>query len=199
MEQLALFDTMERKIARRCEHVLADARREADSVVEAARRDADVARREALQQLDTELCELADQCRMRARGQAALDTLGFQQAAADDVLRRVEAELKRVARSDSFPGILDALVDEVLAVAPQEDIILEVPAEQAARCRDRALGIGGVTVLASSGLTDGVVARDGQGRFRFVNTLSSRFARLRGDARKLCINRLFEERAAAHD
>jgi vacuolar-type H+-ATPase subunit E/Vma4 len=190
---------MEQEVARRCERVLVDARREADSIVETADRDSAAKREEALRRLEDEVRELAEQSRTRARGEAALETLTFQQETADDVLHRVEAELRRIAGSDAFPDILDALLAEVLEAAPEGDLVVEVPADYVDRCRDQVRDTRRVDVQAVPALTDGVVARDKKQLFRFVNTLSSRFAGSRDNARRLCIDRLFGRKAAAHE
>lgn len=190
--QHALFDTMARQTEERCQHALAAARETAGGIVSEAREKAAKRRADALERTQRELDRLAQRTRQLAEMQAEQDALSMRQRVSDEVLHSVKAELARIAASPEFPPILEALLAEIMAVAPERAEVI-APVAQAQACRQwlAAHGYGHIPVLESAALKDGVSVQDTQRSSRITNSLSSRFHKLEDRARKVCAQTLF--------
>ncbi len=192
--QHALLDTMARQVEQRCVERLAKARETAEVLIADARRKAAEKSAETLQHTKREVEHQAERARHLASLQVELEARSMRQAVADEVLRSVEAELARIAESSVFPPILEALLEEVMTAAPfQAEVV--VNAVHAERCRSwlSAHGHGAVPVVESTALRDGVAVQDVKRSYRITNSLSSRFQKLEGEARRICLQTLFGE------
>jgi vacuolar-type H+-ATPase subunit E/Vma4 len=194
--QHALLDTMTRQVEHACEERLATARTEAEAIVAEARQRAADRYAESIERTTREVNRLAQRARDLAAVQADQQAHSLQQAVADEVLRAVGAELERIAEGPEFPGILDALLREVMAAAPAQAEVLAPPAH-VERCREwlATNGLAGVPVIPTGELRDGVAVQDVNRTFRITNSLSSRFKKLENNARKVCLRLLFGEGA----
>jgi vacuolar-type H+-ATPase subunit E/Vma4 len=190
--QHVLLDTMARQVEQGCEERLAAARAEADAIVSEARERADKRYAEGIERAQREVDRLARRARELAAVQAKQQSHSMQQAVADEILHSVDAELDRIAEGPEFPGILDALLRELMATAPENAEVLAPPAH-VERCRQwlAANGHAGVPVVPHAALHDGVAIQDAQRTFRVTNSLSSRFHKLENEARKICLRLLF--------
>jgi vacuolar-type H+-ATPase subunit E/Vma4 len=188
----ALFETMARQVAQRCEQIIGAAEEEAKSIVSEAQRTAQRRHDAAVAQVKREVERLAARARELAAVKAEHDALTMQQEVANEVLGQVEGELKGLAQSPRFPEILDALLAEIMANAPKDAVVL-APVAHEQRCREwiRSHGYSDVSVQASPYLVDGVAMQDAQRTYRVTNTLSSRFQKVKNDARKVCMRTLF--------
>lgn len=190
--QEALFETMARQVAQRCEQIIEAAKAEAKSIVSEAERTAEQRHDAGIAHVKREVDRLAARARELAAVKAEHDTLTMQQEVANEVLGQVEGQLKGLAQSPRFPEILDALLAEVMANAPRDAVVL-APAAHEQRCREwlQRHGFTAVTVQASRFLVDGIAMQDAERTYRVTNTLSSRFQKLKNEARKVCLTTLF--------
>ncbi|MCC6156315.1 MAG: hypothetical protein IT367_21290 [Candidatus Hydrogenedentes bacterium] len=194
--QQALFDTMSRQAADRCQAALDAARAEAGSILKEARERADHRRREAVTAAEHEVRRLADRARQLLAVEAEHESLTMEQSIADEILRSVGFELEKAAQSPKFPAIFDALLAELMADAPK-DAIVTVPAGFADRAKTwlNSNGFAGVTLQESSAMHDGCAMQDKSHTYRVTNSLSSRLSKLQNEARKVCLNALFGQGA----
>lgn len=183
---------MTRQIEDRCQRALAAARQTADGIVAEAREKTAKRRADAVERTQREVAQLAQRTRQLAEMQAEQDALSMRQRVSDEVLHSVEGELERIAASREFPAILEALLAEVMTVAPEKAEVI-APAAHAQACRQwlAAHGYGHIPVLESATLKDGVSVQDAQRSSRITNSLSSRFHKLEDRARKVCLQTLF--------
>lgn len=192
-----LFAAMEQHVTRACERAAAETRAEAEAIAKRARQAREERHAQALAAEQAALAALAEEERLRAEAEASIASLTMRQAVADEVLQWVHDELARICAGDRFPEILERLLDEALDAAPEGPAAVEaLPAhvkwcEQRLRARNRA-----AQAVANASLSDGVIVRDIEGRWRISNTLSGRYAKLRAEARRLCVDRLFGEGGA---
>lgn len=190
----ALLDRMTALAAKRRDDLLASARAEAERVIAEAHRQVEARRHEA--QLAAR--QTAEHTRARrlaqAEQQAEKEALTLRDRVVADVLDQARQRAMELADTPQFEPILKALVREVVRDAPQ-NAVLEAPAAHAARCRQwlDAWDHRGVRVETSTHLRDGVALRDEERTWRVLNTLTGRFDRVLGQARRLCMHRLFEE------
>lgn len=183
---------MTRQIEDRCQRTLAASRQTADGIVSEAREKTAKRHADAVERTQRELAQLAQRTRQLAEMQAEQDALSMRQRVSDEVLHSVEGELERIAASQEFPAILEALLAEIMTVAPEKAEVI-APAAHAQACRQwlAAHGFGHIPVLESVSLTDGVSVQDAQRSSRITNSLSSRFHKLEDRARKVCLQTLF--------
>jgi len=126
--------------------------------------------------------------------QAEHQAHSMQQAVADEILHSVDAELDRIAAGPEFPAILEALLRELMTVAPERAEVLAPPAHvERSRQWLASHGHAGVPVVPNAALLDGVAIQDAERTFRVTNSLSSRFHKLENEARKICLRLLFGE------
>ncbi len=130
--------------------------------------------------------------REQAKTRVTLDADAMRQQVSEEVMERAAAELARIAASPEFGPMLTVLLAEATAAVDHVAEVLAPPAHVDG-CREWLAGQGmaGVKVTADARLHDGVVAVDQGGGYRVTNTLSRRFERMSGDARKLCMEGLF--------
>ncbi|HRI88115.1 MAG TPA: V-type ATP synthase subunit E [Candidatus Hydrogenedentes bacterium] len=190
--QQALFDTMARQVADRCQAQLDAARAEADRITGEARARAEQRLNESLAAAKHEVSRLGDRARQLLAIEAEHESLTIEQSISDEILKMVGSELEKVATSPKFPEIFDSLLAEVMTIAPK-DAIVTVPSAFADRARAwmQQHGHGGVTVQESSALRDGCAMQDVARTYRVTNTLSSRLNKIENDARKVCLETLF--------
>lgn len=194
--QQALFDTMSRQAAERCQAALDAARAEAGVNLKDAREHATHRRKEAVAAVEREVQRLADRARQLLAVEAEHESLTMEQSIADEILRSVGFELDKAAQSPKFPAIFDALLDELLSIAPK-DALVTVPVSFADRAKARLQqhGLGGVTVVESAAMRDGCAMQDAARTYRITNSLSSRLSKLQNESRKVCLNALFGQGA----
>jgi len=187
---------MARQVEQGCEERLATANAEAEAIVAEARDRAAKRYAEAIERAKRDADQLAKRARDLAAVQAEQQAHSMQQAVADEILHTVDAELDRIAESPAFPAILEALLREVMTIAPAQAEVLAPPAH-VERCRQwlASNGHAGIPVVPGATLRDGVAVQDAQRTFRVTNSLSSRFLKLENSARKVCLRLLFGEGA----
>jgi len=192
--QQALFDTMARQVADRCQAVLDAARAEAGSLLKEARERADHRRKEAVDAAERDVQRLADRARQLLAVEAEHESLTMEQSIADEILRSVGVELDKAAQSPKFPAIFDALLAELMAGAPN-DATVTVPVSFGDRAKAwlQQHGLSGVTVVESAAMRDGCSMQDAAHTYRVTNSLSSRLGKLQNEARKVCLRALFGE------
>ncbi|NUM53685.1 MAG: hypothetical protein HUU46_08580 [Candidatus Hydrogenedentes bacterium] len=194
--QQALFDTMARQVADRCQAVLDAARAEAGAILKEARERADHRRKEAVDAAERDVRRLAERARQLLAVEAEHESLTMEQSIADEILRSVSFELEKAAQSPKFPAIFDALLDELAADAPK-DAIVTVPVSFADRAKARLQqrGLASITVVESAAMRDGCAMQDAAHTYRVTNSLSSRLSKLQNESRKVCLHALFGEGA----
>jgi vacuolar-type H+-ATPase subunit E/Vma4 len=190
--QQALFDTMARQVADRCQAALDAARAEAGSIVKEARERADLRRKEAVSAAQRDVSRLAERAQQLLAVEAEHESLTMEQSIADEILRSVGVELEKAAQSPKFTAIFDALLAELMADAPK-DALVTVPVSFGDRTKSwlQQHGLGGVTVQESAEIRDGCSMQDAARTYRVTNALSSRLNKLQNEARKVCLNALF--------
>jgi vacuolar-type H+-ATPase subunit E/Vma4 len=190
--QQALFDTMARQVADRCQALLDAARAEAGALLKEAREHADRRRREAVQAAEREVQRLAERARQLLAVEAEHESLTMEQSIADEILRSVSFELEKAALSPKFPAIFDALLAELMADAPK-DALVTVPVSFGERAKAwlQQHGYPDVTVQESPAMRDGCAMQDAAHTYRVTNSLSSRLSKLQNEARKVCLRSLF--------
>jgi vacuolar-type H+-ATPase subunit E/Vma4 len=187
-----LFDTMRRQTQAECDARLADARRAAEEVLAVARRQADAREAETRNAITAELDHLARHGRMIAEAEAEKATLAMENDVVEEILAGVRASLDRLAKSAEFGPVVEALLAEVMDGTDPGMVVL-APAAHVDLCRRwlQSHGYAAVPVEASSDVWDGVAIQDPQKSYRVTNTLSSRAAKLEGEARRHCMTTLF--------
>jgi vacuolar-type H+-ATPase subunit E/Vma4 len=196
MEGQGLFDTLTQQANQDCEQKAERARQEADSIHDGARRESARRREAALEAIDAELDAAARSARTMAEIEADKLELSLHSTLTEHALADVAAKLEHVTQSGAFPGILEALLAELLAVADTGTVL--VPAAHEAHCRSWLQGNGHAdrAMQVDASLTDGVAVHDDATACRITNSLSMRFAKLDDEARRICAERLFEGKGA---
>ncbi len=192
MKGSALLETMSRQIAGACAERLSGANAEKDVILADAHAKS-VAQREAtLLAARTEKDDLDRFRRQLAEGEAARADLSMKNDIVEAVLAAVEAEIEQIVAGPQFPATLDALLAEVMAVVTGELVVLAPPTQvDRVRAWLAQNGRGGVAVEASPAHRDGVAVQDPKRTYRVSNTLGGRFNRVKGEARKRCMQTLF--------
>ena len=192
MENTPLLDLMSAQIAGQREALLLAARDEAAQIQENARVRAEQRRSETLSAAKGELASIARRSRERTEAEAQMVTLTMKDTITNEVLAEVTQELARIAAGPGFPEILDLLLAELMAEAPSDVVVLAPPAH-AGHCKQwlESHGHGHLAVEPARSLTDGVAIQDPAKKFRFTNTLTTRFKMREGALRKASLNRLF--------
>lgn len=191
-----LFDTLTQRIERDCEEIRASAEREAHGILEEAEAQASRTRQERLDERRAEGAARLAAARDRADAESSIDQAAMRHAVANEVLDRVQEELGHTASGPDFGPILEALLAE-LAAAPPERFVVRAPEAHVERCGTwlEQHGFPQGRVETTPGLNDGVVLSDLAGTFRVTNSLATRFERLRTEARRICLARLYGETA----
>ena len=188
---------MAQRVTEDCDRTLAEANRDRDGILEEARVQTKARREAVLKATQTEKEILDDRWRLKAETEAAKAALSLQNEAVIDVLQRVRHEIDEIVKGPRFPAILDALLVEVMAVAPDNVIVL-VPEAHLDHVRQwlSKNGNGSLEVDGSAAYWDGVAVQDASKTFRISNTMTGRFVRVEGAARKLSTGALFEGNSA---
>ena len=194
MDQELLLTALAQEARAQRDARLADARREADAHVEQTKRACAQRHAEALEAAQAAAQQEVTDTRQRAQAEAERRALVFEETVAEEILHGVAKSLASMADDPSFSGVLDALLGETLAQTPQGARLFAPPAH-VAHCRQWLDGRErrDVEVVADEALADGVAVEDKARTFRITNTLSSRFKRVRNEARRLCLSILFGE------
>lgn len=192
MDNKPLLDLMSAQIAAQREQIAEEARKEAAKIREEARERATRRREETLAAVESELASLARRSRERVEAEAHMVTLTTKDTIVNEVLDGVASELASIAGGPDFPGILDALLAELMAEAP-EDVVVLAPPAHVDHCKQWLASNGreGLAVEPLASLKDGVAVQDRNRRFRYTNTLSARFKKRESELRKYALNTLF--------
>lgn len=192
MENKPLLELMSAQVAAQREEILEAARAEADRIREDARQRAEQRRQETLSAAESELAALAKRSRERVEAEAHMVKLTTKDTISNELLDGVRQELASIAAGPDFPAVLDALLAELMAGAP-DDVVVLAPAAHVEHCKQwlESNGYGGRPVEALASLTDGVAVQDRNQKFRFTNTLSARFKKNEGELRKHALHQLF--------
>lgn len=193
MSEKALFETMSAETGAERDRRLAEARREATSIMSNARSRSVQLRESTLKATHSEVDELGRRSHERAEAEAQKASLTMRHTVAEEVLATVEAEIETLVSSADFPELLDALLDEALAARPKGPVAVIAPETQADHCRKwlEDHGHEDASVTGSAEFWDGVAVQDENRTYRISNTLTGRFSILEGTARKECISKLF--------
>ncbi len=193
-----LLETMALGVDARCEAKLAEARREGDALIAAARLRADGLYAKGLDAVRAEIKRAADQDLRLAHAEAEKLVLAAQHSVADEALAQVNGRLAAVASSEGFGATIEVLLAQAVNAARGEFEVL-APAAHVDRCRAwlSGNGHGGVPVHAANEFSDGVAVQDRKRTYRITNTLSSRYAKLEPQARKILMAKLFGHGGAA--
>ena len=188
----SFFDAMKREAQARCEKILENAHQEAARIVAEARQTAAENRSRTVEQERQRAQAQREDARQRAQAEAERANMTMRERVADRILDAVHEELRRVAQSPEFRGILCLLLAETIEEAPADPVVL-APPEHAAACREwlDAHGKGHIPVESEDRLWDGVAVTDAKRTVRLTNTLTRRFEKCRASARKAALRRLF--------
>ncbi len=189
----ALFETMAQQVAQQCQERHDEAMREAERIRAEGRRTAEQRYESGLASVKAELDAADRRVRHQVEVEAEKSKLAAQHQVVEEVLAQVREEVARLASSDEFGAILEALLDEVLSEVTGQDLVVLAPPSHVERLRQRLAdtGRGHIEVRPYTALTDGVAVQDARRTFRISNTLAGRLSVVANDARKLCQNRLF--------
>lgn len=192
MGDTPLFDTMTRQVADQCESTLIEARREADAILEEARTKSNDSWQDAMKATETEIKLLEERWVQKAQAEAAKAELAVQNEAVEAVLAALRVKIRGAVEGSDFPNIIEALLSELMAVAPDNVVVL-APEQQVGHVTKLLAKTGhtGVPVEGSAIVWDGVAVQDKQRTFRISNTLTGRYSRVEDGARKLCMVTLF--------
>lgn len=194
MTGVALLETMAQQAAEECSQTVSHARDEQDAILREARAQSDARRETLLHTTADEMDALDKRWLLKGEAGAAKAALVVQNDAVREVLEGVRAEIGRMAEGPEFRAVIEALLAEVMAVAP-ENVIVLAPGPHVGHVRQwlGTNGYNGIPVEDAPALLDGVAVQDRERSFRISNTLSGRFARVEQAARKLCMETLFED------
>lgn len=187
-----LFETLRRQAQAECDNRLAAAHQTAEQIAAKARSQADARRANAEKALQTELDHLTEHGRMLADAEAEKASLAMQNDVVEEVLESVGAALERLAHSADFGPVLELLLAEVMDGANSGVVVLAPPAH-VDTCRRwlESHGRASAAVEPSPEVTDGVAIQDARKSYRITNSLTSRAAKLKAEARKYCMKILF--------
>jgi vacuolar-type H+-ATPase subunit E/Vma4 len=204
MVQRTLLETMSQLAEQRRGEILAEAQKEADAICAAAEEECGKRREAALSGARGAMAEQVRQARERAAAEAEKQALVMQEVVVDEILERVEVQLAQVAERTDFASVLRTLLREAVEDATAErgeaesgEFVVYAPAAHARSCEEwlHEMGVAGAEIEEDASLRDGVMVEDRSHTYRIVNTLSGRYARIREEARALCLRRLFGERS----
>lgn len=188
----ALLETMSQQVASQCDGNRELARQEADAIRAQARSECSASRDGALKATHAETQKLAEKWTLKGEAEAAKAELMVQNLAVEEVLEEVRSRIREVVESDKFGGVLEALLAEVMEIAP-EGILVLAPEGHVDKVKSwlQANGNGAVNVEASATMWDGVAVQDPKKTFRISNTLTGRFSRVQDKSRSVCMTTLF--------
>ncbi len=192
MKGTALLDTMAQQVIAKCDSILREAREEADRIQAKARNDAEEKRNATIASAQSAIDAQDARSRQKAEAEASKADLVVKNEAVEAVLASVEAEVRKLAEGTEFPGLLESMLSELMAVA-EGDVVVLGPEKHLDTVKGWLAnnGRGDVPVEASPGMWDGVAVQDPKRTYRISNTLSGRFRAVREDARKQCMLGLF--------
>ena len=200
MKGAALFETMSQQVASQCESNLSEAKREAQAIVAEARAQCAEQRETVLSVTHDELAALNERWRQKAEAEAAKAALGVKNAATQEVLRQVDGDIRSTVEGPEFEAVLDALLEELMAVEEGgDDFKVLAPEAHVDRVRNWLANNGhdGVPIETSPELWDGVALQDTNRTFRISNALTGRYSRVLEEARKICMTTLFDDADSA--
>jgi len=195
----ALLETMAKQVEAECETHRAAAQSEADRIVQDARAKADAARDASLAHAQAERDRLDSLWQQKADTERIRLELEMKNDAVEAVLAEARDRIHRTIASPEFGGVLDALLDELMADAPDRgDLQVLAPPAHTDRVSSWLAehGRSGVHVEGSEAFRDGVAVQDPARTFRISNTLTGRFALMEQEIRKHCMTTLFGDEGA---
>lgn len=193
MESVPLLELMTRQVSARRGELLAEAQTQAGTIARQAQERAGRRRAETLEAVEAESRAASRRAVERAEAAAHMVIMTTKDAVADEVLDSVRGRLRRIAEGPEFPGVLRALLAELIAGAPEGEVVVLAPPAHTDQCRAwlDELGRGDAAVEPSPALRDGVALQDRDRTFRITNTLSRRFDKREGELRRHALQRLF--------
>lgn len=197
MQAVPLLELMTRQVSQRREEILAEAQAQVEVIAQQARERAARRRTETLEAVEAEVRAASARARERTEAAAHMVVMTTKDAVADEVLRTTRERLRSLAGGPEFPGVLRALLAELMASAPEGEIVVLAPPAHADQCRAwlAEMGREDTAVEPLAALRDGVALQDRDRTFRVTNTLSRRFDKREGALRRHCLRRLFGEGA----
>lgn len=172
--------------------ITAAGKSEAEGVTRNAQQEGAASRERSLRAAEAELTAAAKRGRERAEAEAHMLVLTTKDTIASEILDAAQAELGRVASGPGFVPVLERLLAEVLDGAGSDIVVLAPPAHvDAVKSWLDANGRGGLEVVPTPSLKDGVAVQDAAKTYRITNTLTARFDRQEGALRKVCLQQLF--------
>lgn len=193
MSSQALIDSMTQRVAEQRAEIIAEAEAQADRIKASARDAAAHRREQTLRETERDLEQLRVRWEQMAEAEAAKAELAMKHDAVEAVLEDVRGRIEALRESAEFESILGALLEELMGAA-DGDVVVVAPSAHVDFVRSW-LGEHGhnkVPVEPSDKLTDGVALQDPDRTYRISNTLSSRYALVLEEARKICMTSLFE-------
>ena len=191
----ALLETMTAQVAEQCEASCAVAQREAEAIQAEAARQAQAKSEALIAANDVDMARLDERWRLMAHAESSRADLMVKNDAVQAILRKVESEIRAIVASETFPGVLDALLTSLLNEFEGSDTeaILIAPEAHVAHVQSWLSGHGhaGMAVEGSKDVWDGVALQDPARTYRISNTLMGRYDRIGQDARRLCMVKLF--------
>ena len=192
MSATVLLDTMTKQVADECGQRKANATGDAEAILADARAKSTAKRKALLASTDSEMELLDLRWRQKAEAEASKADLSMKNDAVKAVMANVETEVRSLVEGGEFPGLLEALLAEVMAVA-EGDIVVLAPEAHVDHVSGWLgnNGHGGIQVEGSSAMWDGVAIQDEACSYRISNTLMGRYRRVGQEARKLCMRSIF--------
>lgn len=202
MDSAPLLETMTQEISRQQKGLLAEANARAEMILAEAQVSAEQRREEAIASLKEELDALAESQRERAEANAKTAMMSIKDTITDDILKEVQAELKRIAEDDDrFQPILIKLLEELLVSKvginwhneERLELVVKVPGAHVEAVKKwlRDQGVRDVRVEALQKLIDGVALQDTDQSFRTSNTLHDRLEKQEKKLRGFAMKQLF--------
>lgn len=188
----ALLKTMSQQVAAQCDGNRERARQEADAIAAQARSESSALRDSVLKTTHAEMETLAQRWKLKAEAEAAKAELVVQNLAVEEILAKVRALTRKLVESEEFSTVLQALLAEVMEVAPQGIVVL-APEGHVDEVKSwlQANGKASVNIEATDSMWDGVAVQDPKKSFRISNTLTGRFSRVQDKSWSLCMAALF--------
>ncbi len=193
MQLKPLLEEMTRIAGERRDACLAEAEQQANSIIEEARTEREQKREAALEDArrDAEIAER--NAREQGRADAERTALMLQETVAEDAIRRVRDKIRHTMSTSAASQIVEALLAELAGELGAGRRVLVSP-DHAGVCR-RWLAehdLDDTEVVEDAGIVDGVAVEDADRSFRITNTLSARLDKRQNDARRLCLDMLFD-------
>ena len=187
-----LLELMSQQAEAQRSAITATGKAEAERINTQAQQEGAASRERSLRAAEAELTAAAQRGRERAEAEAHMLVLTTKDTIASEILDAAVAALAQLTSGPAFTPVLERLLAEVLEGTAGDIVVLAPPSYvDTVKSWLEANGRGGLEVVATSSLKDGVAIQDAAKTYRVTNTLSARFARQEGALRKLCLQQLF--------